>query len=208
MFKGKLLHVMLAIVLFVGSVFFSVHPNSSYAGEGKKVIVYVERAVAEDFKRGGFDVLEMYETFSLFNVTPTEEEILKVRNIQYTETPDIDKIFYGGFVFTSDGAKNMVYPTEVSKHLSMSDEGLFLLQFTGTVKPEWTLAVQSQGMKSFPIAILSAYLVKTTREKMPSIKSLPFVRTMGQVPGFLKVSQDLQNQALKLQILWLLRQKL
>lgn len=194
MFKGKLLHVMLAIVLFVGSVFFSVHPNSSYAGEGKKVIVYVERAVAEDFKRGGFDVLEMYETFSLFNVTPTEEEILKVRNIQYTETPDIDKIFYGGFVFTSDGAKNMVYPSEVSKHLStMSDEGLFLLQFTGPVKPEWTLAVQSQGIEIISPLQYSAYLVKTTREKMPSIKSLPFVRTMGQVPGFLKVSQDLQN---------------
>ncbi|HXK51024.1 MAG TPA: S8 family serine peptidase [Caldisericia bacterium] len=198
MFKGKLLHVMLAIVLFVGSVFFSVHPNSSYAGEGKKVIVYVERAVAEDFKRGGFDVLEMYESFSLFNVTPTEEEILKVRNIQYTETPDIDKIFYGGFVFTSDGAKNMIYPSEVKKHLStMSNEGLFLLQFTGPVKPEWTLAVRSQGIEIISPLHYSSYLVRTTREKIPSIKSLPFVRTMGQVPGFLKVSQDLQNHALE-----------
>lgn len=196
MFKGKLLHVMLAIVLFAGSIFFSVHPNSSYAGEGKKVIVYVERAVAEDFKRGGFDVLEMYETFSLFNVTPTEEEILKVRNILYTEAPDIDKIFYGGFVFTSDGAKNMVYPPEVSKHLStMSHEGLFLLQFTGPVKPEWVDVVEKQGIKIYSSLQYSAYLVKSNREKMSSIKSLPFVRTMGQVPGFLKVSQDLQNHA-------------
>ncbi|MDD4614837.1 MAG: S8 family serine peptidase, partial [Caldisericia bacterium] len=195
MFKGRLLHVMLAIVFFMGSVFFSVHPTSIYAGEGKKVIVYVERAVAEDFQRGGFDVLEMYETFSLFNVTPTEEEILKVRNIHYTETPDIDKIYYGGYVFTSDGAKNMVYPSEVSAQLgTMADEGLFLLQFTGPVKPEWILSLEKQGIEMHSPLQYSAYLVKATRKMMPGIKSLPFVRTMGQVPGFLKVSQDLRKQ--------------
>jgi hypothetical protein len=198
MFKGKLLHVMLAIVFLLGSIFFSVRSDSIYAGEGKKVIVYVERAVAEDFQRGGFDVLEMYEAFSLFNVTPTEEEILKVRNIHFTETPNIDKIFYGGFVFTSDGAKNMVYPPEVKAHLStMADEGLFLLQFTGPVKPEWIVSVETQGIEIHSPLQYSAYLVKATRKMMPGIKSLPFVRTMGQVPGFLKVADDLRKQTIQ-----------
>ena len=192
MFKSKLLRVVLAIVFLFGAVLVPFQSNSSYAGEGKKVLVYITRPEAEGFERGGFDVLETYETFSLFSVNPSEEEVLQIRNIEYEEVPNIDKIFYGNQVFTSDGAKNMMYPEEVSAKMgALPNEGLFLLQFVGPVKPEWVDYVETQGIVVYSPLQYSAYLVKATQKQMASIKSLSFVRTMGQVPGYLKVDSEL-----------------
>ncbi|MCK5848637.1 MAG: S8 family serine peptidase [Caldisericia bacterium] len=192
MFKSKLLRVVLAIVFSFGAVLVPFQSNSSYAGEGKKVLVYITRPEAEGFQRGGFDVIEIYETFSLFSVNPSEEEVLKIRNVDYEVVKNINKIFYGNQTFTSDGAKNMLYPEEVSSKMgTLQNEGLFLLQFVGPVKAEWVDYIESLGIVVYSPLQYSAYLVKATKKQMSSVKALSFVRTMGQVPGYLKVASEL-----------------
>jgi hypothetical protein len=196
MLKNKFLRVILVLVFLFSSFLFPSKSNIFALG-GKYVLVYENRPEAVDsYIKSGFDVIEIYESFFFANITQEQEQILVEKNVPYTELKDVGIIRYAGYTFTSDGAKNMIYPKEVESKLGTYPKetySIFLLQFIGPIKEEWKYELEGMDVKFYFSVPSFAYLVKIKGNALSPIKEKRFVRTAGYIPPILKVSTDLLN---------------
>lgn len=196
MLKNKLFKVILVLV-FLFSVLVPFN-SELLAGNGKYVLIYENRPEAvESYIKSGFDVIEVYENFFFANITQEQEQILIERNISYTELKDVGIIKYAGYTFTSDGAKNMIYPPSIESKVGTYPKetySIFLLQFIGPVKQEWKYELEGMDVKFYFSTPSFAFLVKTKGNNLDPIKGRRFVRTAGYIPPFLKVSRDILDK--------------
>lgn len=199
MVKKQLLRIMLVFLFLFGS-FFAPMKGTSLAFGNKHVLVYETNAtLIETFKRSGFNVLEVYDTYFLAEVTEDQEMVLEKKGISYVEVKDILDIRYANYLFHPDAGKNLVYPDEVSRRLSSvadDQKGYFLLQFIGPVKSEWISALEELQVDFFYPLPYSAYLVRTTTLMAKQVQNIRYVRAIGRVPNLLKASTALLSEAL------------
>ncbi|MCE5223151.1 S8 family serine peptidase [bacterium] len=199
MVKKQLLRIMLVFLFLFGS-FFAPLKGTTLAAGSKHVIVYeTNSALIETFKRSGFNILEVYDAFFLAEVSDEQETILQRKNISYVEIKDIFDIRYANYIFHPDAGKNLVYPEEVLKRITMPQDnqlGYFLLQFIGPVKAEWITEIETFDVDFYYPLPYSAYLVRTTPVVAQQLKSIRFVRGIGYVPPVLKASPDLLSGSL------------
>jgi len=199
MVKKQLLRIMLVFLFLVGS-FFAPMKGNILAFGNKHVLVYeTSETLIETFKRSGFNVLEVYDTYFLAEVTEDQVMVLEKKGITYVEVKDILDIHYANYLFHPDAGKNLVYPEEVSRRLSsLADDqkSYFLLQFIGPVKSEWISAVEELQVEFYYPLPYSAFLVRTTPLMAKQVQNIRYVRAIGQVPPILKANPDLLSQTL------------
>lgn len=168
--------------------------------ETKSVLVYENNQVSiESYKKAGFNVLEIYDEYFLAEINTDQEDLLMRKQVRYTEIVGIREIRFDEFIFTSDGAKNFIYPEELKSKIGpvpADRESFFILQFFGPVKSEWIDELKKEGITFYFPLQYSSFYVRSTPEKITLAKQKRFVRTIGYLPNYYKLTKELRQPGL------------
>jgi hypothetical protein len=138
-------------------------------------------------------VLEEYGAATLVEIHESDKEELqrrgKLKSILVTVREEFDKIFLNGNELDARNGTGTLPPGRVADPpYPNNEQGTWLIQFVGPVKPEWVDAIRNAGIVPVQYIPVHAYMVGGRESAIRNVERLPFVQWTSQLHRFLKPS--------------------
>ena len=145
----------------------------------KEVLIYLESwldqtALIERFNVPRERILSVYDSFVMAKLTETEESNLKAAGVILSSIPNKKKLFIG------ETLTNRATFSHVDPDLDQIKPSVWIVQFIGPIKFEWTTELQNKGAQIYgyiqPYSVFAFMNVELVRE----LKQQDFVEWIGR----------------------------
>lgn len=170
----------------------------SYAMDEKIVKIYYENPkVVSECIQADFNIIAIYPTYILSNITSEQESFLQERSLYYVFEEDMSKIFMNGYHFISleDKSIHWVQSTSMPDPNSLSSlpSDLYFIQFIGPEKEEWLSTLKNLTVDLIMPLHKNAWLARMDSSIYKEIVPLSFVKGLDKVPVGAKISPYILN---------------
>jgi len=181
----------------------------SYAMDEKIVKIYYENPkVISDCIQADFNIISIYPTYFLSNITPEQETFLQERSLYFVYEEDMSKIFMNGYHFISleDKSIHWIQSNSIPDPSSLSSlpSDLYFIQLIGPEKEEWLSTLKNLTVDLIMPLHKNAWLVSLESSVSQNIVSLSFVKGLGLIPLGVKIYPDLlknpENEKMDIEI--------
>jgi len=205
-FQNIAISILLILMLFPVANF---SQSFSYAMDEKVVKIYYENPkVISECIQADFNIIAIYPTYILSNITSEQESFLKERSLYYVFEEDMSKIYMNGYHFISleDKSIHWVQSNSVPDPNSLSSfpSELYFIQLIGPEKEEWLSTLKNLTVDLIMPLHKNAWLVRMDASIYKEIVPLSFVKGLDKVPVGAKIYPDLlkypENEKMDIEI--------